>query len=251
MNFVKHDASLAQKYSAADLAKVSQRQASGSLTGNTRSSTTFESNLKRPSATSSIGRRGWIQFALCNISPSADFNVHLRWVGRSTERRCRSGESSLLGRRDSSIRRVTWLSTRRSPPADEPHNIISVESTNPLKMLIATLAIDLEDQAIIDVDCLTRWPNDAKIGLKLARLIVDSLRSLVADNGYDSAPFRSRLRESGVSPLIKHRLYRPIYHARNDRIAYDRFNQRALVETVNSSIKPSIRETIDTRCWFR
>lgn len=114
-----------------------------------------------------------------------------------------------------------------------------------------TFLVDLATHAIIDVDCSTWWPNDAKIGLKLARRNVDELVSLAADKGYDSIAFRTELRENGVRPLIKHRLYQPIDHAHNARLDDDRYNRRALVESVNSSIKRSIRETIGSRCWFR
>lgn len=74
---------------------------------------------------------------------------------------------------------------------------------------------------------------------------------MAADKGYDSAAFRDQLRENGVRPLIKHRLYQPIDHAHNARIDTNRYNQRALTETVNSTIKRSILEYVTSRTWYR
>jgi len=98
------------------------------------------------------------------------------------------------------------------------------------------LLVDVADQAIIDIDCSTRWPNDAKIGPKLARRNVDSLVSLAANKNYDSTDFRTQIRENDDRPLINHRLYQPIDHAHNAEFDADCYNQRALVESVNSSI---------------
>lgn len=120
-----------------------------------------------------------------------------------------------------------------------------------VETLKITFLIDTADQAILDVHCSAKWPNDAKIGPQLAARNMEQMQSLAADKGYDSAAFRTQLRESDVRPLIKHRLYRPIDHAHNARIDSDRYNQRSLTETVNSTIKRTIRDAVSSRAWFR
>lgn len=65
------------------------------------------------------------------------------------------------------------------------------------------------------------------------------LRSLAADKGYDKRALREALRELGIRPLIKHRLFAPYDHAHNARIDEQRYNQRAMTETVNSAVKRS------------
>ena len=63
--------------------------------------------------------------------------------------------------------------------------------------------------------------------------------SLATDKGYDSQPVREILREMGIRPLVKHRVFAPYDHARNARIENDLYNQRSMTETVNSSVKRS------------
>ena len=114
-----------------------------------------------------------------------------------------------------------------------------------------TFLIDTAVQAILDVHCSAKWPNDAKIGPKLAARNMDQLESLAADKGYDSAAFRAQLRENNVRPLIKHRLYQPVDHAHNARMDTDRYNQRSLTESVNSAVKRSIFDSVSSRAWYR
>lgn len=114
-----------------------------------------------------------------------------------------------------------------------------------------TFLIDTADQAILDVDCSAKWLNDAKIGPKLAVRNMELLKSLAADKGHDSATFRRQLRENGVRPLIKHRLYPPVDRANNTRMNKDRYNQRSLSESVNSSVKRSILDSVNSRGWYR
>jgi IS5 family transposase len=120
-----------------------------------------------------------------------------------------------------------------------------------VETLKITFLIDTADQAILDVHCSAKWPNDAVIGPKLISRNYDSLVSLAADKGYDSTAFRDQLRENGIRPLIKHRIYKPIDYAHNARIDTDRYNQRSLTETVNSTIKRSILDSVSSRSWFR
>jgi len=77
------------------------------------------------------------------------------------------------------------------------------------------------------------------------------LRSLAADKGYDSQPFRESLREMGIRPLVKHRVFAPYDHAHNARISDDLYNQRSMTETVNSSVKRSGSGAVQAREWYR
>ncbi len=65
------------------------------------------------------------------------------------------------------------------------------------------------------------------------------LLGLTADRGYDAKAFRDELRENGVCPLIKHRIFTLLDHAHNAHIDNDRYNQRTM-ETVFSSIKRTL-----------
>jgi IS5 family transposase len=120
-----------------------------------------------------------------------------------------------------------------------------------VETLKVTFLIDTADQAIMDVDVSAKWPNDSKIGPKITRRNTGRLESVAADKGYDSADFRNQLRKNGVRPLIKHRLYNPLDHAHNARMDTDLYNQRALTETVNSSIKRTILDSVSSRVWYR
>jgi IS5 family transposase len=77
------------------------------------------------------------------------------------------------------------------------------------------------------------------------------LRSLAADKGYDDMGFRESLREAGIRPLIKHRVFSFYDHAHNARIDDDLYGQRSLTESVNSSIKRSHGSAVRVRDWFR
>ncbi|GCF16215.1 hypothetical protein Harman_41500 [Haloarcula mannanilytica] len=54
---------------------------------------------------------------------------------------------------------------------------------------------------------------------------------------------RDKLREEGVRPLIKHREFRPLGHAHNARVDGPRYRQRAVCETVFSTIKRILAES--------
>jgi len=55
---------------------------------------------------------------------------------------------------------------------------------------------------------------------------------------------RKKLCEEGVRPLIKHREYQPIDHAHNARIDGPRYRQRAMCETVFSTIKRTLGDAV-------
>ncbi len=99
---------------------------------------------------------------------------------------------------------------------------------------------DTESQAVLDVHCTTEKRHDTQFGWQLARRNAGELHSLAADKGYDWMQLHEKLREEGVRPLIKHREFRSIDHAHNARIDGTLYGQRALSETVFSSIKRTL-----------
>jgi len=157
-------------------------------------------------------------------------------LNRSTKLLDRSGHGAID---------VTFFQRQKASPHYLRRTDRSVET------LKITFLIDTADQAILDIHCSATWPNDAVVGPKLTKRNTDKLLSVAADKGYDSAAFRDQLRENGVRPLIKHRLYQPIDHAHNARMDADQYNQRALTETVNSVLKRSILDSVSSRVWFR
>jgi IS5 family transposase len=249
--FVKQVASLAQKCSAAGLMKVSNPIGCGfaawkhvvlhylriheekSYAG----VVDLASEMDRVRALLNLGRWDF-------PSPSALYRSFNRapmslWRGllnRSTQLLDRSGHAAI----DSTFFERNQASTHYLRRIDR-----SVET------LKITFLIDTADQAILDVHCSAKWPNDAVVGPKLTSRNSYNMVSLAADKGYDSTAFRDQLRENGVRPLIKHRIYKPIDHAHNARMDADRYNQRSLTETVNSVIKRSILDSVHSRTWFR
>jgi IS5 family transposase len=63
--------------------------------------------------------------------------------------------------------------------------------------------------------------------------------------------FRESLRAVGVRPLIKHRVFAPYDHAHNARIDDERYHQRSMTESVNSSLKRSHGSALRARDWFQ
>jgi len=80
---------------------------------------------------------------------------------------------------------------------------------------------------------------------------VGELQTLAADRGYDSQPLRETLRDMGIRPLVKHRVFAPYDHAHNARIEDELYNQRSMTETVNSSVKRSYGSAVRAREWYR
>jgi len=116
----------------------------------------------------------------------------------------------------------------------------------------ATKLVDTDTQAILDVHCTTtREGSDAEVCAQLARRYPGELRTLAADKGYDSQPLRKELRELGIRPLVKHRVFAPYDHAHNARINDNLYNQRSMTETANSSVKRSYGSAVRAREWYR
>ncbi|MEA5409888.1 IS5 family transposase [Haloarculaceae archaeon H-GB2-1] len=120
-----------------------------------------------------------------------------------------------------------------------------------VQTLKTTALVDTETQAILDVHCTTEKRHDTQLGWQVARRNAGDLSSLAADKGYDWMDLREKLREEGVRPLIKHREFRPIDHAHNARIDGPRYRQRAMCETVFSTIKRTLGDAVRARTWYR
>ncbi|GCF16280.1 IS5/IS1182 family transposase [Haloarcula mannanilytica] len=119
-----------------------------------------------------------------------------------------------------------------------------------VQTLKTTALVDTESQAILDVHCTTKKRHDTQLGWQVARRNAGDLASLAADKGYDWMDLRDKLREEGVRPLIKHREFRPIDHAHNARIDGPRYRQRAMCETVFSTIKRTLGDAVRARTWY-
>ena len=120
-----------------------------------------------------------------------------------------------------------------------------------VQTLKTTALVDTETQAVLDVHCSTGKPHDTQLGWQVARRNAGDLTSLAADKGYDWMELREKLREDGVRPLIKHRIFQPIDHAHNARVDGSRYRQRSMCETVFSTIKRTLGDAVRARAWFR
>jgi IS5 family transposase len=121
-----------------------------------------------------------------------------------------------------------------------------------VQKLKVTKLVDTDSQAVLDVHCSTnREGSDADLAEQIARRNAGDLRSLAADKGYDKQALRESLRNLGIRPLIKHRIFAPYDHAHNARIDQERYNQHSMTETVNSAVKRSLGFAVRARSWFR
>jgi len=120
-----------------------------------------------------------------------------------------------------------------------------------VQTLKTTALVDTASQAVLDVHCTTEKRHDSQIGWQVALRNAGDLHSLAADKGYDWKRLREKLREEGVRPLIKHREFRPIDVAHNARIDAAAYGQRALSETVFSTIKRTLGHAVRARAWYR
>jgi len=120
-----------------------------------------------------------------------------------------------------------------------------------VQTLKTTALVDTKTQAVLDVHCTTEKRHDTQIGWQLALRNAGEIASLAADKGYDWQRLRDKLREEDVRPLIKHREFRPIDCAHNARIDGSLYGQRALSETVFSTIKRTLGHAVRARAWYR
>ena len=120
-----------------------------------------------------------------------------------------------------------------------------------VQTLKTTALVDTKTQAVLDVHCTTEKRHDTQIGWQLALRNAGEIASLAADKGYDWQRLREKLRKKDVRPLIKHREFRPIDCAHNARIDGSLYGQRALSETVFSTIKRTLGHAVRARAWYR
>ena len=120
-----------------------------------------------------------------------------------------------------------------------------------VETLKATALVDTAAQAVLDVQCTTNWRHDSVLGPQVARRNASDLLSLSADKGFDDTAFRDELRERGVRPLIRHRLFTRIDHAHNARIDAVLYGQRWMSETAFSTTKRSLGSAARSRVWYR
>lgn len=132
---------------------------------------------------------------------------------------------------------------------DQPSRHYAQRAHYRVRSLKVTTLVDVETLYVTDVHCTTTKKHDAKIGPQVARRNAGDLLSLAADKGYDAKAFRDELRESGVRPLIKHRLYSSLDRAHNARMNSRWYNRRWMVETAFSAIKRTLGSAVRARSW--
>ena len=133
---------------------------------------------------------------------------------------------------------------------DQPSRHYAQRAHYRVRSLKVTALVDVETLYVTDVHCTTTKKHDAKIGPQVARRNAGDLLSLAADKGYDAKAFRDELRENGVRPLIKHRLYSALDCAHNARMDSDSYNRRWMVETAFSAIKRTLGSAVRARSWY-
>ena len=132
---------------------------------------------------------------------------------------------------------------------DQPSRHYAQRAHYRVRSLKVTTLVDVETLYVIDVHCTTTKKHDAKIGPQVARRNAGDLLSLAADKGYDAKAFRDELRDNGVRPLIKHRIYSSLDCAHNARMNSNSYNRRWMVETAFSAIKRTHGGAERARSW--
>jgi IS5 family transposase len=134
---------------------------------------------------------------------------------------------------------------------DQPSRHYAQRAHYRVRSLRVTALVDVETLYVTDdVHCTTTKKHDAKIGPQVARRNAGDLFSLAADKGYDAKTFRDELRENGVRPLIKHRLYSSLDRAHNARMNSRWYNRRWMVETAFSTIKRTLGSAVRAQSWY-
>ena len=173
---------------------------------------------------------------LCKVFKRTPMSVWRQLLRRSAELLDQNGHAAVD---------ATYFD-RQQPSAHYPKR-----TGRSVRTIQATFLIDTANGAILDLHCSTKWPSGIRIGPKVALRNAGDLRSLAADKGYDDMSFRETLRAVGVRPLIKHHVFASYDHAHNARIDDERYHQRSMTESVNSSLKHSHGSAVRARDWFR
>ncbi len=120
-----------------------------------------------------------------------------------------------------------------------------------VQTLKATAHVDTQTHAVFEVHCTNEKTHDTQLGWQVACRNAGDLHSLAADKGYDWMQLHEKLREEGVRPLIKHRIFWSIDHVHNARVDGPRYRQKSMCETVFSSIKRTHGVAVRARTWYR
>lgn len=132
---------------------------------------------------------------------------------------------------------------------DQPSRRYATRSHYRVHTPKVTALVDVETLSLTDIHSTTCTPSAFRIGPQVARRNTSDLRSLAADRGYDDNAFRDDLREHGIRPLIKHRIYWALDHAHDARMHSDCYNKRWMVETAFSSITRTLGATVRAGSW--
>lgn len=119
------------------------------------------------------------------------------------------------------------------------------------RSLKTTILVDCSTGVILDVHCATTKPHDTKIGWQVLRRNMNRFSTITADKGYDWDDLRTMLRENGVRPVIKHRVFGSLDAAHNARLDDDTYHRRSVVESVFSVLKRRYGDRLRSRCWYR
>lgn len=114
-----------------------------------------------------------------------------------------------------------------------------------------TLLTDCDTGAILDVHCTMSRPHDTQIGCQVLTRNLDRIDIITADKGYDWGELRTKLREHGVRPVIKHREFDNLDKAHNARLDDDTYHRRSVVECSFRILKQRYGDRLTTRSWYR
>jgi IS5 family transposase len=87
-------------------------------------------------------------------------------------------------------------------------------------------------------------------GCRSLGIPLSDLQVLLGDKGYDWQELREYLRTQGVRPAIKHREFTSLHKVHNARMDADLYGQRAISESVNSSIKQRYGSELAATTWY-
>lgn len=113
--------------------------------------------------------------------------------------------------------------------------------------LKVTKIVDVRSLAVIRIHCTTTRRHDSQIILPLVNKTAAKLLSLYGDAGYDSKPVRDALRQKGIRPVIKHRIFWNIDKAHNARLKD--CGKRSMSECVNSMMKRKYGDYVSSKVW--
>jgi IS5 family transposase len=114
----------------------------------------------------------------------------------------------------------------------------------------ASVLVDCETSAILDIHCSTKQPHDTQVGWQVLVRNLDKLNVVAADKGYDWEELRTRLRAERIKPLIPTRVMDARGYARNVLINERQYHQRSNAESVFFALRRRYGDTLWSRTWF-